>query len=307
MAMTYSDTANYLGVLYQLKANRTGFLSYLGGLAGGSYATYGAYKFPMGVTYELPSGAQPAIDEETAAAGVTPTTQATAQASNTVQIFHEGYKVSYAKESRVSEITGIALSEGTLNNTALSFQKAAALGRMAINMDYSFLNGSYQEASTTATAAKTRGLVTAISTHSVDASSADLSKDLINQLLVSLTADSDLDTPAMFGGAFQKTQISNIYGFAPESRTVGGVNISRVVTDFGEFDYVMCLHMPASTIVIGDASKIRPVYCPVNGDVIVDEMLAKTGAAEAGQLYMQAGIDYANEKYHGKIVNLTTS
>lgn len=307
MAMTYSDTLNYLGILYQLKANRTGFLSYLGGLAGGNYSTYGAYEFPMGVTYELPTGAQPSITEEAAAAGVTYTTQGTAQVSNTVQIFQEGYKVSYAKESRINEIGGIALSNGSTNDTALAFQKAAALGRAAINMDYTFLNGSYQSAATTATAAKTRGLITAISTHSVDASSADLSKALINELLVSLKSDSDLDMPAMFGGAYQKTVISDIYGFAPQDRNVGGVNITRVVTDFGSFDYVECLHMPASTLAIGDASKLRPVYCPVDGDIVVDEELAKVGAANAGQIYIQAGLDYGHEKYHGKIVNLATS
>lgn len=305
--MTYSDTLNYLGVLYQLKANRTGFLSYLGGMAGGNYATYGSFIFPMGVNYELPTGSQPAIDEETAAAGVTPTTQTTAQATNTVQIFHEGYKVSYAKESRVNEVSGVALNAGTLNNTAMAFQRAAALGRMAIKMDYSFLNGSYQAASSTSTAAKTRGLITAISTHEVAAGSTDLSKDLINQLLVSLTADSDLDNPVMIGGAFQKTQISNIYGFAPDDRNIGGVNVSRVVTDFGEFDYVMALHCPASTLVIADGSKLRPVYCPYNGDIITDELLAKTGAADAGQIYSQAGIDYGHEKFHGKITGLTTS
>ena len=34
---------------------------------------------------------------------------------------------------------------------------------------------------------------------------------------------------------------------------------------------------------------------------------SKTGAAEKGQIYMQAGLDYGAEEYHGKITGLATS
>lgn len=308
MAMTYSDTLNYLGVLMQIKANRTGFLSFLGGLNPGSYASYGSFLFPLSQEYELPAGSQPAITEQASVTGATATTQTRSQSTNTVQIFQEKYQVSYKKESGVQEFSGVQLAGQAVEPTSeMDFQRTAALGRVALDMDYSFLNGSYQAASDTATAAKTRGLATAITSNAVDASSADLSKDLINTLLVSMKGYSDLDMPVMFGGAFQKTKISDIYGFAPQSLNIGGVNVTTVVTDFGSFNYVECLQLAASTLIIADASKLRPVFCPVSGQLIIDEPLAKTGASDSGQIYTQAGLDYFNEKFHGKITNLTTS
>lgn len=306
--MTYSDTLTYLGLLKEIKANRTGFLSFLGGINPDVYNTYGAFIFPLSQEYELPAGSQPAITEISAVAGQTAETQTRTQISNTVQIFQETYQVSYKKESGVQEFSGVQLSGMAQEPTSeMDFQRTAALGRAALDLDYSLLNGTYQAASDTATAAKTRGLVTAISSNTVDASSADLSKDMINQLLISMKGYSDLDMPVMLGGPFQKTQISDIYGFAPQDRQIGGVNITQVVTDFGSFGYVECLQMAASTLVIADASKLKIVYCPVKGQLIVDEPLAKTGASDKGQIYFQAGLDYFNEKFHGKITNLTTS
>jgi hypothetical protein len=295
-------------MLMQIKANRTGFLSFLGGLNPNVYNQYGAFKFPMSQEYELPAGSQPAISEASSVTGQTPDTQTRSQLTNTVQIFQEAYQVSYKKESGVQEFSGVQLSGMQQEPTSeMDFQRASAMGRMALDMDYSFLNGSYQEASDTATPAKTRGLITAITTNTVDAGSADLTKDMITELLVAMKTYSDLDDPVFIGGAFQKTQISALYGYAPEDRNVGGVNITQVVTDFGTLGYVEALQCPASTLLIADASKLKVVYCPVRGQLIIDEPLSKSGASDRGQIYAQAGIDYANEKLHGKITDLTTS
>jgi hypothetical protein len=189
------------------------------------------------------------------------------------------------------------------------FQIAANMRQIAVDVEYTFLNGTYQQATNASTAAKTRGILSGVSTNSVAASSAALSKDLIDQLLRTMAGNgAQFINPVIFCNAFQKQKLSNIYGYAPSDRNVGGVNINQVETDFALLGIIWAPYMPTSSILVADLSVCHPVFLPVpDRGLLFYEELSKDGASEKGQLYGQIGLDYGPEEYHGKITGLATS
>jgi hypothetical protein len=145
--------------------------------------------------------------------------------------------------------------------------------------------------------------------NTVDAAAAGLSKSLIDQLLRTMAGNgAEFINPVVFVNAYQKQKISDIYGYAPEDRNVGGFNIKQVETDFAILGIVWAPNIPTSTLLIADLSICSPVFLPVpEKGVLFYEELSKTGAAEKGQIYGQIGLDYGPEEYHGTITNLATS
>jgi hypothetical protein len=152
-------------------------------------------------------------------------------------------------------------------------------------------------------------VVTAAATNAVNASSAALSKPLMNQLLRTMAANgAEFVNPVLFCNAFQKQQLSTIYGFAPQDRNIGGYNIKQIETDFAILGVVWAPQMVTSTLLIVDMAFVNPVFLPVpDKGVLFYEELARTGASEKGQIYGQMGLDYGPEEYHGKITSLSTS
>jgi hypothetical protein len=110
----------------------------------------------------------------------------------------------------------------------------------------------------------------------------------------------------IFVGGFQKTIISNIYGYAPEDRNVGGVNIKQIETDYGNIG-IASPHrfMPATSLLVAEMSVIAPVFQPVpkKGNFFYEE-LAKTGAAEKGQIYGKFGLAHGPAFMHGSLTGL---
>jgi hypothetical protein len=116
-------------------------------------------------------------------------------------------------------------------------------------------------------------------------------------------------TPVIFASALDVQRISNLYGFAPQSESVGGVNVETIIAPLvGRVAVVWDVNIPAGSLFCADMSVIKPVVLPVpEKGVLFYEELSKTGASEKGQIYGQIGIDYGAEEYHGKITGLTTS
>ena len=309
---TLWNCPNYVGELFLIGANQTPFLNMIGGLTGGRQ--YQAFDFPTAQPWALNSASQPAIDENTSATAPTATTFVRGQDTNTVQIFQRAVNVSYAKQSTSRVVaadgtTGDAMLGTQPVNDEVDFQIQGNLRQVSLDAEYSFFRGTYQQATDADTAAKTRGIITATTTNAVNAASAALSKDLIDQLLRTMAATGSIFVnPVIFVNAFQKQKISSIYGYAPESRNVGGVNISQIETDFAMLGVVWAPQMPTDTLLIAEMSVCAPVFCPVHGKgLLFYEELSKTGAAEKGQIYGQMGLDYGPEEYHGKITSLATS
>lgn len=314
-AATSWNCPNYTGELFLIGANQTPFLNMIGGLMGGAVRIAGDFQFPLGQPWALETASQPEITETASMTAPDPWTYVRGQDVNTCQIFHRAVTVTYAKQSVVGQIT----ADGTTGlvdkndeqpvQNELDFQISAHMRQIAIDTEYTFLNGAYQQATSAAVAAKTRGIITAATTNTVNASGAALSKALVDQLLRMMAGNgAEFANPVLFVNALNKQRLSEIYGYAPQDRNVGGVNINQIETDFAMLGIIWAPHVPASTVLIADLAYCSPVFLPVPGKgVLFYEELSKTGAAEKGQIYGQIGLDYGPEEYHGTITNTATS
>jgi len=310
MSYTDRDDLNYLGQLYMIGANQTPFLNMIGGLTGGGKTTT-SFNFPIAQPWALRAADQSTAvkSEASSVSDVTEITYTRGQDYNTCQIMKYPYGVSFAKKSTYGEISGLAIAGQNQPVTDEKvFQRMAALRQMAVDLEFSFLQGSYVAQSDAATVAKTRGIIEACVTNTEAGSSGALSRALIKAtILEAWTNGAQFVNPVMFMGGFQKQALSALYGYAPESRNVGGVNIQQVETDFATFGVVVDPYMPADTILFADMSVIYPVFCPYEGQVIVDQEVARTTAKDGGFLYAQVGLDYGPEEYHATLTGLATS
>ena len=308
---TEREDVNYLGELFLIGAYQTPFLNMIGGLDGARSKVTRSFSFPVAQPWSLSSASQPNITEDASVASSAGTTISRGQDLNTVQIFMETVQVSYAKQSTYGEISGLSAVGNQPVTDEMAFQKMAAVKQIAIDADYTFLNGAYI-ASTTAsgsTAPRSRGMLTAVATNEVAAATADLTKAMVNAIMKEMADNGAVfENMVMFMNAFQKQNISDLYGYAPEHRTVGGVNIQQIYTDFAPVGVVYAPNMPADDILIADMNYVYPVFCPVPGKgLLFYEDLAASAASMKGQMYGQIGLDHGPEEYHGKITDLSTS
>jgi len=103
-----------------------------------------------------------------------------------------------------------------------------------------------------------------------------------------------------------KQRISAIYGFAPQSRNVGGVAIEQIETDFGLVGIVVSRFAPANTVLAIEMSVCNPVFLEIPGKgVLFYEELARTGASVDGQMFGEIGLDHGPSFAHGVITNIT--
>lgn len=300
------DLPNFVGELFRLTAEETPYLSMIGGLNGGRSVTSTQFTWQ---TVDNTAAAQPAIVE-----GTTPTyeSRTRSEVQNVVQIFQYGVELSYTKQAAVGQLGGeaiLGLSQPVQDEAA--FQLQLKIERAARDVEVSFLEGAYQKPANNSTGRKTRGVVTAMTSNSVDASSADFTRSDLQTLVRTMvdTNAAPLRRPVLMVGAFNTQRISDIYGFAPESRNVGGVAVNTIVADLvGNLPVVYNRHLTASTMALIDVSVCRPVMLsiPKKGHFFVEPKPAD-GASDKWQLYGEIGLEYGPQAWHGKIINTTTS
>jgi hypothetical protein len=311
---TFNDF-NYLGLLYEIGQNMTPFLNSIGGLQNWRQAA--SQEFAIDAEYRLQTAGQPSISETQSITAPTPTDYVLSQNTNCVQIFQEAINLTYARVSDTKLLAGLPVADQ--NNLAvtdpLAFQKATALRQVAVNAEYTFLNGTYNNPRLSPSGGadpgpyQTRGILPAIQTNVVAAEGAELTKGLMDQLLRTMAAaGAHFVDPVVHANAWLVNQLSNIYGYAPFKDNVGGVRVETILTDFCQLHVVYSPKMPVDTIGIFDISLCAPVVLPVPGKgFLFYEDLAKTGATERGQIYGQIGLQYGPEMWHGKITGLATS
>ena len=310
-ATTVWNCPNYIGELYLIGANQTPFLNMIGGLQGGMVKTVQSQKFATAQPWGLEAASQPAITETTSKTAPTPTTYVRGQDDNTTQIFQEGVNITYSKMGNGDTISGLSLAgQPQPVQDEKDFQIQANLKQVNVDVEYTFLNGVYQAATDAGTAAKSRGIITACSTNAVAAGSIDLSTDLMDQLIRTMAANGAIfNNMVIFTSALDVQRLNDLYGYAPTDRNVGGTDIKQLALPLiGDVGIVWAPHVPAGSLLIADLSVCHPVFKPVPGKGgLFYEDLAKTGAAENGQLYGEIGLDYGPEELHGKITGLTTT
>ncbi len=310
---TIWNLPNYAGELFTADLITTPFLAMIGGLNNGGMQTQN-FEFPTSSEYDFPAPAQPEITETGALTAPSGTEAVRAQEKNVAQIYQQAVELSYEKLANAARLSGIN-TQGSSNNASdeKAFQIDYNLKIIARNIEYTSLNGVYQISTNAGVANKSRGMIAACDLTggtAIAAAGAKLSKSLFDTLLRTMFENGAmLMTPVVWVNGYQKQQLSDIYGYAPTDRNVGGVNIKQIETDFGLIGIADAHRfMPTDTVLLTDMSVIKPVFQPVPGKGnFFFEDLAKTGASEDGQIYGKFGLDHGPAFAHGKISGLETS
>lgn len=308
---TTFNLPNFAGDLFTASPTQTPFLSMIGGLSGGMKTEND--EFATGVLYEFPDAAQPSISEQASQTAPEATAIAREQKTNVTQIFHETISLTYAKMANRGKLSGLNTAGVQANPTSeLDWQIAQRLKKIARDVEYTFLNGTYAKASGVTEANETRGMLELCSTGTtIDAGSAALSLDLLKQLFKAMAdAGANFGNMVLFCGSTQKQKITDLYekqlGYnAAAPRNVGGMNIQKLETDFFEMGICYDPFMAADKILIADVSACAPVFQDVPGKgVLFLEDLARTGAAEKKQIYGEIGLAHGPAFLHGSITGL---
>jgi Family of unknown function (DUF5309) len=299
---------NYSGELFTADAEVTPFLRMIGGLTGGLETSN--KEFSTSSLYNYPTPTQPAISEQASTVAPTAHTYTRSQEKNVTQIFQEQVSITYRKMSNSGRLSGINAA-GQRNNapSEKDFQITRALTKIARDAEHTFLNGQYNLAATDAEADKTRGMFALCEEgNTIKANGAQLNKALMQQLLRDMATNGALfSNVVLLANAFNKQLITEIYGYAPQDRNVGGANIQQIETDFGRIGIVYDRFVPANGILLADLEYVAPVFQNVpDKGVLFYEELAKVGAAESGQIYGELGLDHGPAFLHGSITGLAT-
>jgi hypothetical protein len=309
-ATTY-DNPNFVGELFQLTPTETPFLSMIGGLTGGVSSTSEEFTWQ---THDLPAAAQPDIDE-----GLDPvySSRVRSSVSNVCQIHQYGVEVTYTKQAAVGSLgtpasragAGASIIGNQPVQDELTHQLMVKTMQAARDVEVSFLTGTYARPTANTSSRQTRGIITAATTNTTDASAAALSAVLFNGLVKDMADNgAEFRNPVVFVNSLNKQRMTQEFTYAPDSRNVGGVNLQMLETDFAEFGVIYNRHVPAATLLIADVAFCSPVFLEIPGKGhFFAEPLAQTGAAWKWQLYGEIGLNYGPEKNHGTLTNLATS
>ncbi len=310
---TVWNLPNYAGELFTADPTQTPLLSMIGGLTGGKQTDN--FEFPTAVLFDYPAAAQPEISETASATAPAASHIAREQETNVVQIHQEVIDLTYAKLSNSGRMSGLNTAGQQPNpNDEKAFQIQHKLIKIARDVEYSFINGTFAKATAGNVANKTRGLLelcTSGTSTSIAAADAALSKELLDQLYLSMAEKGAyFNNMVMFVGAKQKQALSAIYASQfganqPATRNVGGVNITEIETDFFKCGVVWNRFIPADTILLVDVAHLAPVFQAVPGKgVLFEEELAKVGASDRIQIYGQIGLAHGAAFLHGAITGL---
>lgn len=161
---------NYHGELFALTPADTPLLSAIGGLTGGGQTDTTVFEWQ---TYDLRDPAQATALEGADA----PTSQERVRGNvtNVCQIHHEAVGVSYTKQSAMGQFASPSsapfVEPGSGSNPVtneLDWQVEQALKEIALDVNWSFINGSLNNPTTNASARKTAGLISVCTSNSTD-------------------------------------------------------------------------------------------------------------------------------------------
>lgn len=300
---------NYSGMLFNKGNTRTPLSSIIGSRA----KVTNHVEFVTGQEYTGGgTGEQPDISETKSLTAPDASVVTRAQKTNVTQIFMESVGISYAKQSNMGTLSGINIANQQANPISeLDFQVAAKMQKVARDIEYTFINGEYVKATDDATANKTRGLVTAITTNTTAMKSKPLGLwDIADMVKKIYGVNAPTDGLVLWCDAITLFQINadavqNGLSVVPASREINGIQLSSVVTPIGVVYLYLGECLPAGTALLLNLNVIAPVYQPVPGKGnFFLEPLAKTGAGEKYQLFGQIGLDHGPEWYHGKFTGI---
>lgn len=301
---------NYSGMLFNKGNTRTPLSSIIGSKA----KTTNHVEFVTGQEYTTEGGSQPEISESASLTAPDATVLTREQKTNVTQIFHESVGISYGKQSNMGTLSGLNVENQQANPiNELDFQVAAKIQKVNRDIEYTFINGVYQKATSDSEANKTRGLVNAIETNVMPMEKKALGLwDIADMVKTIYGVNAPTDGLCLWCDATTLFQVNadavqNGLTVVPAARDINGIRLSKVLTPIGEVYLYLGECLPAGTALLLDLDVLAPVYQPVPGKGnFFLEPLAKTGAGEKYQLFGQIGLDHGPEWYHGKFTGLST-
>lgn len=300
---------NYSGALFNRGNTRTPLSSMIGGRA----KTTNHVEFVTGQEYSTAGGEQPNISEAASLVAPEASVVTREQKTNVTQIFHESVGISYAKQSNMGTLSGINIANQQANpQSELDFQVAAKLQKIQRDIEYTFINGVYTKATSDSTANRTRGLINAIETNTIDMTGKTFDVWAIADML-KLIHESNapteglvlwLDAASMI--ALNKVSAENGLTAIPGGRDVNGIKLTTITTPMGDISMRVGEFLPSGTALLLNPDVLAPVYQPVpgKGNFFLEE-LAKVGAGAKYQLFGQIGLDHGPEWYHGMFTGIS--
>ena len=301
---------NYSGMLFNKGNTRTPLSAIIGGRA----KTTNHVEFVTGQEYTAGGdGSQPEISENASLTAPDASVVTREQKTNVTQIFQESVGISYAKQSNMGTLAGVNIANQQANPVnELDFQVAAKIQKINRDIEYTFINGVFNKATSDATVNKTRGLIPAITTNVTAMGNKPLGLwDIADMVKKIYGANAPTDGLCLWCDAITLFQINadavqNGLTVMPAAREINGIALSSVVTPIGLVYLYLGECLPAGTALLLNLDVIAPVYQPVPGKGnFFLEQLAKVGAGEKYQLFGQIGLDHGPEWYHGMFTGIS--
>jgi hypothetical protein len=302
---------NYSGMLFNKGNTKTPFSTMIGVRRKYTSST----EFVTGQEFETAEGSQPEISESQSLTAPDSSVITREQKTNVTQIYQESIGVSYGKMSNMGTLSGINIAGQQANPlNEEDFQVAAKMAKIAQDIEYTFLNGKFQKATSDSVANKSRGLLEAITTNVIDAEGKMLGFMLLCELLKSIEeSNGSLDSLVLGLDSTSRLQLNadaaaNGLTIVEAGRNVNGISVDTVLTPLGTVGLKTLKYLPSGTVTVFDPTVMAPVeqMVPNKGNFFLEE-LAKTGAGVKKQIFGQIGLDHGPEWYAGKITGLSTA
>lgn len=310
---TTFNLPNYVGELFAASPEDTPFLSAIGGLTGGE--SVGATSFEW-QGYDLRDADATRQRLEGADAG-NGDARVRFNASNVLEIHQEAVAVSYTKQGATKQ-RGAGAAAVTIGNTTipadeLAWQLAQQFKQIARDIEKTFITGTYARPNDNTAPRKTRGLLEAITTNVSTVTGGTLTEAAVLDLFQDVWENGGIqegETRTVIVNAALKRQLTKIFikdaGYKEATREVGGVNLQTFETDFGRANIMLDRYMPADQLAVVSLEECKPAFLEIPGKGhFFAEPLAKTGSADKVQIYGEIGLNYGNERKHGKITVAT--
>lgn len=309
MGTTY-NLPNYVGELFAASREDTPLLSAIGGLTGGR-STGGSTRFEW-QGYDLRDAAD---DRQRTEGADAPDGEERVRynASNVVEIHQEAVELSYTKQGARNQVDvsgqpTITIGGTTVPADEMAWQINQQLKQIARDVELSFITGTYQAPTDNTKPRKTRGLLEAITTNvkTTTKTAKTITEDDILDLMQLAWDNGGLresETRTIVVNSDLKRALTRVFikdsNYKEESRTVGGVNLQTIETDFGRCNIMLDAMVPKDKLLVLSLEQLAPRFLeiPGNGHFFV-EPLAKTGAADKVQVYGEIGLEYGSEKAH---------
>lgn len=305
-------TPNYSGLLFAKGRIETPFST----MIGAKRRITNHVEFSIGVEYNVGEGSIPNYSEaDTISAVPTPTVATRGQNTNVTQIFMESFAVGDVKTSNMGTMSGLNVAGQQPNPMSeLDFQAGIAMQRIAKSVEKTFIQGTYAKATNDNEANKTRGIVSAITSNTLDLKGNAISIWDVADVLVMMkkngapTAGLVLWCDSVTKFQFSAEAAANNFRVYPDSRNVNGLNITRIETPAGFVDIHEGMYLPEGTALLLNFGVIAPVeqIVPGKGNFYLKEMPTRGFGKEYGVLG-QVGLDHGPEWMHAKFTGIKTS